>query len=875
MDPSTSSTANNENTKKRSVSSEEEAQEVQNGSKRICPDSSPLPTSFGVLTSRCSEVIWKEHGPQILLQVLKEMEKKQTFAGLYSLPTSPSCYGPDSTPLELAIGVVVNRFIVKEGPTLEHESRQQVSKELNEIAYNQTSSTNIKGRRLANERRRGKKAHAARHWRSRSNQHEGGPGSGTWKLRLRFCNKIANVMYHKDKIKAIDEEPLKFEICDAYHNTIIPTGLLLSAPVQFFLFQQQNDSKTLPTLVSADKLIELMSFNVLQQHRLENGIGYVKDLIVNPHSYWISKKFFLVVKVVDEQILMKTGATIEDAISEPFTVKTKRMKGLKKHNPPTKESEVWWLVGISKRGVYHRILSEDQGITNVGDFLRRYHEMGSQALKKILGEKMSIELWKKIVEHAKQCVGYDPTHYRQILQANDCHADSNHNSEVHNSQNQSVETNHFGEAEVEANDSNQNFKTHQQNQNLHEVKDPSSSSTANGNRKKRSVSSEEEADQDGSKRRCPNSSPLPTAGSAHESSKARDLIQELYESFIIGKVKELKRMMAHSINNSQSGEDEARAKEIVDALIKEKRAEWESEFRQLLMNEFDGIANAQLKPLPSTPRSGLAVKSSKYWKSNDFVLGVKVIDEQILEKIGTIEEACSGPFRVLHKRSKGNKKHFPPTKGCEIWRLVGVRKNGVYHRILSSEELGIETVGVFLWKYHEMSSPTLEEFLKRSMSKLDEWDDIVKHAKTCVGYDPADYDQTDHNNNNLMGAGLQVNNHQSQIVENNNDNLVGTEQLANANESLGVLNDQNQSVVQVNFDQNLVVANYYQNESFDQDSQVGQNELPRIDSPDQQWFCDNINLDLDSPSNHWATQMILDSPDPYGIDYRVEQSPEL
>ncbi|XP_011659761.2 calmodulin-binding protein 60 A isoform X2 [Cucumis sativus] len=416
---------------------------------------------------------------------------------------------------------------------------------------------------------------------------------------------------------------------------------------------------------------------------------------------------------------------------------------------------------------------------------------------------------------------------------------------------------------------------------------------------------------------------------------------------------------------TESGEDEARAKEIVDALIKEKRAEWESEFRQLLMNEFDGIANAQLKPLPSTPRKyklrfwyeimdtmyhgdkiksstdnqvlkfeicdaysntvitnepisfamvelflkekgsetpisrektmdlisfdhlqfrlqhgigyveGLAVKSSKYWKSNDFVLGVKVIDEQILEKIGTIEEACSGPFRVLHKRSKGNKKHFPPTKGCEIWRLVGVRKNGVYHRILSSEELGIETVGVFLWKYHEMSSPTLEEFLKRSMSKLDEWDDIVKHAKTCVGYDPADYDQTDHNNNNLMGAGLQVNNHQSQIVENNNDNLVGTEQLANANESLGVLNDQNQSVVQVNFDQNLVVANYYQNESFDQDSQVGQNELPRIDSPDQQWFCDNINLDLDSPSNHWATQMILDSPDPYGIDYRVEQSPEL
>ena len=36
-----------------------------------------------------------------------------------------------------------------------------------------------------------------------------------------------------------------------------------------------------------------------------------------------------------------------------------------------------------------------------------------------------------------------------------------------------------------------------------------------------------------------------------------------------------------------SGEDEARAKEIVDALIKEKRAEWESEFRQLVRNHFN------------------------------------------------------------------------------------------------------------------------------------------------------------------------------------------------------------------------------------------------------------------------------------------------
>ncbi|XP_008450594.2 uncharacterized protein LOC103492137 isoform X1 [Cucumis melo] len=529
--------------------------------------------------------------------------------------------------------------------------------------------------------------------------------------------------------------------------------------------------------------------------------------------------------------------------------------------------------------------------------------------------------------------------------------------------------------------------------------DPSSSNT-----KKRGCSNEAEEVQDhGSKRSCT----LPNG------TQAGDLIRDLYESFMAGKVQELKlemeRRMPNTINNSLSGEDEIQAREIVDGLIKEKRAKWESEFRQLLINELDEIAMRQLKPLPPTPRKfklcfgneikdtmyhkdeiksidnevlkieicdaysntvisndsisfamvelflkeagsdtpisrektmelisfnhlqfrlqhgigyvkGLVIKSSKYWKSNHFVLGVKVIDEPILMGFGTIEEASSGPFRVLTKRSKGNRKEDRPTKQSEVWRLVGISKNGVYHRILSSE-LGIKTVGDFLRRYHEMSSPTLEEFLKRRMSKLDEWDDIVKHAKTCVDYDPTEYDQTHNdkdlvttseqansnqsskvhnhqdqsvkdNNDNLMGVGLhvsssknlEVHNHQSQIVENNNNNLMGTEQLANTDQNLEVLDHQNISVqdnnnnltstdVQVNSDPkirtNLEEANHSK-----EDCEVGENAiLPRtVSDPNQQWFLDNIDLDLDSPSNIWAAQMILDSPNPYGIvDCRVDE----
>ncbi|KAL0558307.1 hypothetical protein IC582_002864 [Cucumis melo] len=286
----------------------------------------------------------------------------------------------------------------------------------------------------------------------------------------------------------------------------------------------------------------------------------------------------------------------------------------------------------------------------------------------------------------------------------------------------------------------------------------------------------------------------------------------------------------------------------------------------------------------------LVIKSHTYWKGiHRFVLGVKVIDEEILKRFGTIEEASSGPFKVLTERSKGNKKEDRPTKQSEVWKLVGISKKGKYCQKLSSE-LGITTVGDLLRRYHEMRSPTLEEFLKKEGMKPREWDNIIKHAKKCVDYDPTEYDQT-HNDKDLVTTSEQANsnqnskvrNHQDQSVKDNNDNLMGVGLHVNSSKNLEVHNHQSQIVednnnnltstdVQVNSDPkirtNLEEANHSK-----EDCEVGENAiLPRTVSPNQQWFHDNIDLDVDSPSDIWAAQTILDSPNPYGIvDCRVDE----
>uniref|UniRef100_A0A0A0LYF0 Uncharacterized protein n=1 Tax=Cucumis sativus TaxID=3659 RepID=A0A0A0LYF0_CUCSA len=228
------------NMKKRGAASEGVELVEENGLKRRSCSSSPLPTGSGHDTTQAGALI-EQLRWNFMTDKLRELEYEIEKRISHSI-NSPSC-GDETEGREREREVLRDGLIKEKLPEWENEFRETVMKELDRIAQLQLKPPPPN---------------------PLSYQYERGSGSGTWKLRLHFCNQIASIMYPKDEIKGIDDNPLRLEIRDAYYNTIIDTGLLSSAPFQIFLFEEENDSKRSPDFVPADKLRELMSFKAIQ-----------------------------------------------------------------------------------------------------------------------------------------------------------------------------------------------------------------------------------------------------------------------------------------------------------------------------------------------------------------------------------------------------------------------------------------------------------------------------------------------------------------------------------------------------------------------------------------------------------------------------------
>ncbi|XP_050937128.1 calmodulin-binding protein 60 A-like [Cucumis melo] len=82
--------------------------------------------------------------------------------------------------------------------------------------------------------------------------------------------------------------------------------------------------------------------------------------------------------------------------------------------------------------------------------------------------------------------------------------------------------------------------------------------------------------------------------------------------------------------------------------------------------------------------------NSSWVRSKQFRLGLRIVDDKIQSKFPRIRESVSQPFRVLDHRGEVNQKHHPPQREDEIWRLEKIGRNGVYHKLLSSQ--GINTL---------------------------------------------------------------------------------------------------------------------------------------------------------------------------------------
>ncbi|OVA16838.1 Calmodulin binding protein-like [Macleaya cordata] len=118
--------------------------------------------------------------------------------------------------------------------------------------------------------------------------------------------------------------------------------------------------------------------------------------------------------------------------------------------------------------------------------------------------------------------------------------------------------------------------------------------------------------------------------------------------------------------------------------------------------------------------------NSSWVRSGKFKLGARVA-RSIYNKERIIE-ARSGAFIVRDHRGQGYQKHHPPSLNDEVWRLVKIRKDGVFHKRLASK--GIETVQDFLRLFITDASSLRSTFASGMSSK--KWEAIIRHAKDCV-----------------------------------------------------------------------------------------------------------------------------------------------
>ena len=61
------------------------------------------------------------------------------------------------------------------------------------------------------------------------------------------------------------------------------------------------------------------------------------------------------------------------------------------------------------------------------------------------------------------------------------------------------------------------------------------------------------------------------------------------------------------------------------------------------------------------------------------------------------------------------KKHHPPSREDEVWRLEGIGKDGPYHKNLSTH--GIKNVDDFLLEYQKMGPARLRKVVQQNQNE--------------------------------------------------------------------------------------------------------------------------------------------------------------
>ncbi|WOK94170.1 protein SAR DEFICIENT 1-like isoform X1 [Canna indica] len=117
--------------------------------------------------------------------------------------------------------------------------------------------------------------------------------------------------------------------------------------------------------------------------------------------------------------------------------------------------------------------------------------------------------------------------------------------------------------------------------------------------------------------------------------------------------------------------------------------------------------------------------NSSWTKSGQFRIGARVLPGSYDGP--RIKEAITDGFKVKDHRGESYKKHHPPALEDEVWRLVKIAKDGVFHKKLAAHN--INTVQDFLKKFN-LDPDALRKILGTGMSERT-WKATTGHASTC------------------------------------------------------------------------------------------------------------------------------------------------
>lgn len=151
-------------------------------------------------------------------------------------------------------------------------------------------------------------------------------------LQLLFDSKLPKRIFTNNPLKDEDGKPLKIKLYDANSKTLVESGPLSSAKVDFVVLsglfasdredwtEEEFNSKILceregkrPLLAGPQSIV------------LKNGVGLISDLSITDNSSWMANKMFILGAKISPKSSGKQR--VKPARSRPFSVRDSRGEG--------------------------------------------------------------------------------------------------------------------------------------------------------------------------------------------------------------------------------------------------------------------------------------------------------------------------------------------------------------------------------------------------------------------------------------------------------------------------------------------------------------------------------------------------------------------